>query len=267
MRQRAALFALHARMHEVESGGWEDPSLVQIWFRMADYVIPRRDVGVFTIGALPRDPERRAALHALADRVLQVLDGAPLRSREVTAAIPELDVQGMAPLRQLSVTGKLHIRWDASTTTVLPADPPEIDEEEARRELARRFLHWLGPAGPAQLARWAGIERADAEVTLQALADELVPVAISQGAGVMLAADHERLSTVERGAAAGVRLLNLGDPYLYPHGGLAVAGPPADLAQRARDLGATDRIVNSLACRVLLDGRIVGSWGRAGTIG
>ena len=45
---RAALFALHARMEHVGAGSWEDPSLVQIWFRMADYVVPRRDVGVFT---------------------------------------------------------------------------------------------------------------------------------------------------------------------------------------------------------------------------
>jgi Winged helix DNA-binding domain len=261
---RAALFALHARMQQIHPGDWEDPSLVQIWFRMADYVVPRRDVGVFTIGALPRDPERRAALQDLADRVLQVLDGQHRRSREVIAAIPELDSPAMGRLRQLSVTGKLNIRWDARTVTVLPAVRPDVDEEDARRELARRFLHWLGPANPSQLAKWAGIDRSDAEATWRALGRELVPVVTIRGTGMMLAGDQERVSTV-RGRAAGARLLPLGDPYLYPHGGLRIAAPPQGLAQRARDLGASDRLVNSLAGRVLLDGAIVCSWGRAGT--
>jgi hypothetical protein len=261
---RAALFALHARMQQVHPDAWEDPLLVQIWFRMADYVVPRRDVGVFTIGALPRDPERRAALHDLADSVLGVLDGEPRSSREVAAAIPELDVQGMTPLRQLSVTGKVNIRWDTRTTTVVPAAPSDIDEEDARRELARRFLHWLGPANPSQLARWAGIDRSDAEATFRALGRELVPIATARLTGtMMLASDEERMSTPQ-GRAVGARLLPLGDPYLSPHGGLRVAAPPPDIAQRARDFGASDRLVNSLAGRVLLDGSIVGSWGRVG---
>ena len=211
---RAALFALHARMQQVHPDAWEDPLLVQIWFRMADYVVPRRDVGVFTIGALPRDPERRAALHDLADRVLGVLDGEPRSSREVAAAIPELDVQGMTPLRQLSVTGKVNIRWDTRTTTVVPAAPSEIDEEDARRELARRFLHWLGPANASQLARWAGIDRSDAEATCGALGRELVPIATARLTGmIMLASDEERMSTLQSQPSEPDCCLS-GDPYL-----------------------------------------------------
>ena len=39
----------------VEPASWEDPSLAQIWFRLgADYVVPREDLGVFTIGTMPR---------------------------------------------------------------------------------------------------------------------------------------------------------------------------------------------------------------------
>ena len=197
--------------------------------------------------------------HDVADRVLRVLDGQPRSSRDVTAAIPELDVRGMAPLRQLSVTGKVNIRWDTRTTTVIPAVPPEIDEEDALRELARRFLRWLGPARPSNLARWAGIDRSDAEATFSALGRELVPIATTHSTGMMLASDEEQMSTLQ-GRAVGARLLPLGDPYLSPHGGLRVAAAPPDLGQRARDLGANDRLVNSLAGRVLLDGSIVGSW-------
>ena len=54
---RASLIALHARVERTHPDAWEDPSLVQIWFRWADYVVPRRDVGVFTLGASPRDEQ------------------------------------------------------------------------------------------------------------------------------------------------------------------------------------------------------------------
>src|SRR6185312_2286241 len=113
--------------------------------------------------------------------------------------------------------------------------------------------HWLGPARPGNLARWAGVDRSDAQATCNALGRELMAVATTQATALMLASDHEQMSTMQAGAV-GARLLPLGDPYLSPHGGLRVAAPPADLAQRARDLGASDRLVNSLAGRVLLDG-------------
>jgi hypothetical protein len=52
-----------------------------------------------------------------------------------------------------------------------------------------------------------------------------------------------------------VRLLPMGDPYLY----FDTAGAPRD-----PELGpdVTQRLINSLAGRVLLDGELVGSWGR-----
>ena len=127
---RAALFALHARMQQIHPDAWEDPLLVQIWFRMADYVVPRRDVGVFTIGALPRDPERRAALHDVADRVLRVLDGEPRSSREVATAMPELDAarNGPAAAAQCHRQGQHplgHSHYHGRT-----CGPVRIDEED-----------------------------------------------------------------------------------------------------------------------------------------
>src|SRR6266513_1820197 len=64
---RAALLSLHARTEGVTPDSWEDPALAQIWFRGgADYVVPRSDVGVFTLGASPRDPGHCAALESVA---------------------------------------------------------------------------------------------------------------------------------------------------------------------------------------------------------
>src|SRR5258708_10760691 len=72
---RAALLALHARVDDIGPAGWEDPTLVQIWFRWADYVVPRADVGVFTRGALPRDQREVDGLELLAERVVGALGG------------------------------------------------------------------------------------------------------------------------------------------------------------------------------------------------
>jgi hypothetical protein len=135
---RSGLLSLHARADGVDPSSWEDPALVQVWGpRMAVYVVPRADVAVFTLGRSPRDAQAMAALEAVA--------------RDPTG-----DVR---LLRPAAVTGRLHLRWDARTTVVLAADPGDADAEEARRELARRFLRWHGPATAAHFAAWAACAR------------------------------------------------------------------------------------------------------------
>ncbi len=69
------LLAIHARMKDVGRGSGRERKLLRIWLRWADYLVPRRDVGVFTVGALPRRADQRSALHNLADAVVRVLDG------------------------------------------------------------------------------------------------------------------------------------------------------------------------------------------------
>ena len=261
---RDALVALHARLDGVDPDGWEHSTLAQVWFRSSDYVVPRDDRGLaaFTLGTLPRDPAVRDGLHALADVVLDVLGGEPMSSRRVTEALPDLPNPFLVKL--LSATGKVHIRWDASRIDVLPAEPAAVDVEDARVELARRFLHWLGPAGPAQFARWAGIVHDDAQATWQALAArcDLVPVDL-EGRGRWLLADDEAALRADE-PLAGVRLLPMGDPVLWLDRDLVVPPAPDHVAERQPDGDVTQRLLNSLQCRVLLDGEIVGSWGRAG---
>ena len=58
----------------------------------------------------------------------------------------------------------------------LGVQPPVIDREEALSVLASRYLAGHGPAGPADLARWAGITIRDARVGFASIADNVTAV-------------------------------------------------------------------------------------------
>ena len=253
---RAALFALHARMRDVGPDAWEHPSLVQLWFRLgAVYVVPGGALDEFTIGAMPYDAKQIAALNDLGDLVRNVVADQPKRSRDVVRAlgdrIPDWRVVRYAP-----VSGKIVIRWDARTTEVIASDDPQTDPEKARLDLARRFVHWYGPAGPMHLARWAALPKDVAQATWDALRSELVPVDIDGRGRWILASDESTLRDAT--PPIGVRLLPAGgDPYLYFDHAPAPSTPPVgpDVSQR---------LVNSMVCRVMLDGELVAAWGRSG---
>jgi hypothetical protein len=249
---RAALVGLHARVEDVPGDAWEHPDLVQIWFRGADYVVPRADVGIFTRGALPRHPPWAEALDALGDAVAAaVADGERPPSRVVEARL-----RG-APLRWSSPSGRVHIRWDARVTEIVAVDRPAIDVGEARRQLARRFVHGHGPAGPRHLARWAGLTAADAEATWHELGDELAPVAFGGRRRWLLRDDVD--AVLGGGRPAGVRLLPQGDAVVHMGDDDA---PPAPALRPRPDDGVTTRLINSLTGRIVVDGDIVGAWGR-----
>jgi hypothetical protein len=267
---RGGVLALHARVEAVAPDAWEDPSLVQIWFRGgADYLVPRADVGVFTLGSLPRDPEKARSLEALADEVHRLTGGRITPSGELPLRL------GGRPLlyRQAAKTGRLHIRWDASNTWVIPVERPAIDPEDARRELARRFLHWLGPRNVQELATWTGVDPKDAAETWRSLANELVPVEVEglPGSRHLLAEDEPLLrrrrasrdasAPGEGEAASGVaRLLPQDDPYTKLDHALLI--PDDDLRRLALPkVGSSPGYIPGV---VLLDGQVVGAWHRQG---
>lgn len=259
---RAALMALHARMADVGPSSWEDPSLAQIWLRWADYVVPRSAIGPFTLGAAPRDRRYRHALDEFADLVLDTLAGERRSRREVAAAFPDRP-EAVTLMRCLGVTGKVHIRWDASSSEVVPATPADIDPEDARVQLARRFVHWSGPATVLQFAKWAGVSADDAKLTWAGMRDELAPVSV-EGAGRWILGVHVPAIRAENPPPGSVRFLpGGGDPYLQLDRGTAVAEPPADLGHRYLAAGGSRSVLNGLTGRLLLDGKVVGSWGRA----
>src|SRR5918999_3023836 len=64
---RAALLSIHARVEGTEPSTWEHPSLVQLWGpRFSTYVVPARDVAVFTLGRLSEAGPARAFAEELA---------------------------------------------------------------------------------------------------------------------------------------------------------------------------------------------------------
>ena len=114
------------------------------------------------------------------------------------------------------------------------------------RELARRYLHHLGPSTHADLAAWAGIAPSHAKALLQAVEDELVQV----GKAFLLAAD---LATFEQPPAPrGVRLLGPADPLLNARD-REVLAPDAAVRKRIwRPVGGPGVVLH--------DGRLAGLW-------
>jgi hypothetical protein len=257
---RSGVISLHARVEKTQPDAWEDPSLVQIWFRAgADYVVPRRDVGVFTLGSAPRDPDKSAALESLADAVHRATGGALTKVRDLP---PELRGAPTWGARRSSPTGRVHIRWDARDVWVIPVPRPEVDVEDARRELARRFLHWFGPASLRRLTLWSGVSPADARTTWAAIRDELVETAIdgdpAAEARFILAADIDAIRSAP--PVVGVRLLPIDDPYTKLDHELLVP----DASQRRRVLPKPSETPGYAPAAVLVDGEIVGAWQRQG---
>lgn len=254
---RAAQLSLNARVEDVGPSSWEDPTLVQIWGpRGADYVVPRDDVAVFTLGRLPRDPDQQRGLEEVADDVHGVLRGERMTTRAIGEALPQYADQGSGLIRLAAVTGRLHIRWDASRIVVIPVDRPDADPEEARIELARRFVRWFGPIDLDRFAWWSGMDPDDAEVSWQALDGELVPVEL-QGHDRFIHADAEQALT-KAGPVEGVRLLHPEDTYLRLDRDLLL--PNAE--RRVQLFPAPGRSTGFGANAIVLDGEIVGRFAR-----
>jgi hypothetical protein len=148
----------------------------------------------------------RSSKNSLID-IHRVADGETLLVREVSARLKH---PTPIALRFSALTGRTYIRWDASNIWLIPANRPAIDPEDARLELARRFLHWLGPATKAGMARWTGVKPGDASKTWRGIEGELAPVEVEGDARFMLAADLDALTAAK--PIRGVRLLPMDDP-------------------------------------------------------
>ena len=250
---RAALLSLHARVEDVGPSTWEDPSLAQLWGpRFSTYVVPACDFALFSRGRYPESAKGRERAERVAAQMHAALAGARMTDRDLGAA---LGVHSNM-FRYAAPTGTVAIRWEGARAPVVWTVPAaDIDPADARRELARRYLHVFGPATVEGFSDWAGIKPPPAAAAFAALEGSLVPVRSPLGDAWLLAEDEPAMRAGP--AAAATRLLPSGDAYWLLQGADRELLVP-DAAQRAELW--TPRVWPGA---VLVGGEIVGTWRRA----
>lgn len=120
----------------------------------------------------------------------------------------------------------------------------------AATEAVRRFLHFYGPATSGDFAEWAGLARSHAERLWADVEGALEEVSVGKRSTWALSDDMAALAAPP--AAAGIRLIPPGDPYLQKPNRSLLA-PEAELRKRLF------RPVASPGA-VLKDGRLAGLW-------
>lgn len=253
---RAAVLSIHARVQGTEPSTWEDPSLVQLWGpRFSAYVVPARDLGVFSLGRLPDDRKGLQVAEDLAARLAAFLGGRTMTYGEAGSGLREHDPNR---LRYAAATGTVLIRWEgARQPTIWTVPRPEMTPREARLELARRYLHIFGPTTPAAFARWAGIGPRQGTAAFDALDRSLTPVRTPIGDAWILSRDEPAFRSAA-GPTAPARLLPSGDAYFLLQGvDRELLVPDA----KERSALWTSRVWPGA---VLVRGEIVGTWRRAG---
>jgi hypothetical protein len=252
---RAALLSIHARMADTQPASWEDASLVQVWGpRFSTYVVPARDLALFTLGRLPDEPGLRKRAQDIAARLRSALAGQRMAQ---SAAADAMGAQHPNQLRYAAPTGTVLIRWDgARQPDIWNVPAPEVDPHEARLELARRYLHVFGPATPEAFAKWAGIRPPSGFHAFESLRKSLTPVRTPIGEAWILSRD-EPLFRAARVPAAPARLLPSGDTWFLLQGADRALLLP-DERQR-RELW-TSRVWPGA---LLVEGETAGTWRRA----
>jgi hypothetical protein len=240
---RDALIGMHARVKNSEPSAWEHPDLTQSYSpRGAVYVLPKRDLGIFTIGRLPLDEEQRRPIEQAADKICQLLDGEERRG-------------GHPDLRTACASGRLTLRWTTSALYAREVPRPNVDFEEAHRELCRRHVEAFGPTTPAAFAWWSGLSPRDAREVWRWLAPELLPVDLAGREAWILAANEDAIRSTSPAPVA--RLLVAPDLRIFGQDryGLFV-GPGMKRRTRLHD--------SFHPHGVILNGDIAGAWGRRG---
>ena len=143
-------------------------------------MVPAEDHGIFTLGTLPDDATRRTRSEQIAAKLHAFLRGRRMTYSEADtrwAPTPTRCATRAPPGRCSSAgTGR------GSRRRSVPR--PEISPWEARLELARRYLHVVGPQPAAGFAWWAGINPRRGRDVFEGLAAELVPVVTPLGSSV-----------------------------------------------------------------------------------
>jgi hypothetical protein len=186
---------------DVDRALTEDRSLVISWLNRGTLHLVR-SADLPWLRALTGPPQRTTALKRLADDGLSPDDAergaacvaaalaeeGPLVRAELADRLAAAGVRAggqaayhllwLVCLRGEAVRGPVRGREQAYVLTrdwLGPGADAPVDRDTALAELARRYLAGHGPAGPRDLARWAGIGLRDARAGFGAIAAQLVP--------------------------------------------------------------------------------------------
>jgi hypothetical protein len=216
------------------------------------YVVPARDHAIFTLGRLPDNERRRRRCEDMAERVHAFLAGRRLKDTEVQVGLGVGNT-----FKYAAPTGTVLIRWEgAKAPTIWTVPRPDVEPDDARGELARRYLHIFGPATASEFATWGDVGDAEARAAFDVLGKSLTAVRTPIGDAWILSRDEPGFREPP-GSSSAVRLLPSGDTYFLHWGaGRELLVPAA--ASRAELW--TSRVWPGA---VLVAGEIVGTWRRA----
>ena len=292
----SAAIALCARIDRLSPRTLEqalvrDRTLLHFWsLRGAPYVVPARDLAVFSAGAMPFDrasfdvflggwaPAIDAARldpFDLIDRMTSatraLLDGRTLDVNELRDSLlkrvrrlsritrPKQTRHDMPePLyRALGLAGVACIVAGRGTDSIMArtdqwAGSPfgNADVDGARAELVRRFLHCYGPSTPRRFAEWTGRSLRDGKAAFELVIGELAEVDHPEGRAWVLARDIKELDSPPE--PAGARLLPVADPFLQQRDRATLVSDESARKVLWRPVGGPGA--------VMVDGQVVAIW-------
>jgi hypothetical protein len=280
----AALLALAARADGVTRAGYDEAVdagdiVVAHVIRGAIHALAPGDLALYGRGLIARDDDELGvqlgrqvqritgeasivpsdALDEVTDATADALKGGAtlgkdelheeLRSRVRAELMPwckGCKSHHVAPMLWRYATVKAGVRLDSGRRYRM-ASPGRTP---AARDAVRRFLFFYGPARPGDFAEWAGLAKPHAQRLWDEVAGELAEVTVGKAKAWLLEHDVRELESPP--AAAGVRLLPPGDPYLQK--------PNRPLL--APEEGLRKRLFRPVASpgAVLKDGGLAGLW-------
>ncbi|HET7180976.1 MAG TPA: crosslink repair DNA glycosylase YcaQ family protein [Candidatus Limnocylindrales bacterium] len=252
---RAALLSIHARVEGTTPDSWADPAFVQLWGpRFQAYVVPAIDHPLFSVSRYPDDAKGQAVAEKMAAMLHEHLAGRRMRYGD---AGTELGVHGNS-FRYGAATGTILIRWEGARQPVVWTVPrPDITPDDARDEIARRYVHVFGPTTADSFAKWLGIGAAQARSAFARLGRELLAARTDIGDGVILEADEPSFTSQSKAAPTAARFLPSGDAFWLLWGRDRALLVPDE---QRRDELWTSRVWPGA---LLVDGELTGTWRRA----
>jgi uncharacterized protein YcaQ len=262
---------------EIQSALWETRALVKTTcMRLTLHLLAASDVPLY-ITAL-----KSSSMTTMYGHLARV-GGGPKHAANMIATVMDALADGPKTQRDLIARAKnaadpsmrkwLQFSWTALRPAIIEGlicyGPPQgnevtfvrvdrwlpragtVDDEEARRELVRRFLAAFGPATVRDFMKWSGIKAAEARRAWTSLDDELAAVSVDGATQWLLRRDLAALA--DHAPDGSLRLLPSFDPFLLAHA-------TKDHLIEKRHYKRVYRAAAWITPVVLVDGRVAGIW-------